>query len=731
MNPKLLSTLFIVITYFTPAFTHALPEALNSEYFFEDELGLSFEKPLCLASPPQESSLYVVEKEGRIYKIEDLSDPQKTLFLDISSKVDAKGESGLLGLAFHPSFKNNHTFFIFYSTLESNQRYQILSKMIISDHQKIEEIQLIKQFDEAGNHNGGDLHFGPDGYLYVSLGDEGKSGDHFKNSQRIDKDFFSAIMRIDVDMKPQSLWPNPHPSIITNHLGQSHYKIPKDNPWIDCLKYQGKTINKKNIRTEFYAIGFRNPWRMSFDPQGNLWIGDVGQGIKEEINLIPTNQKGLNFGWAHREGSLPYTESQTSQEPFTEPIYEYGRQGLLTTYLGRSVTGGVVNQSDRIPELQNKYIFADYINGNVWSLDPKQNHHVELVSNFMNISAFGLHPVTGEVLACGLNSGKIKTLKKSILKNKPLPQNLSETGLFKSLSPIVTNSDLVPYKTNVNAWSDHAKQQKWFHLPEGEKFSPTKNTSWVSPKGSIWVQHFQLEAQRGQPQSSFHVETRILVKTHDGIYGLSYQWNEEQTDAKLVHEYGASQIFEIESDETTEQQTWKFPSRMECMMCHNNISGFNLGFNTRQLNHTLQIDGKQQNYIDWLHSNHYIDQKPNPKDLSQKLEPLHSKASLEQKARSYLDVNCSTCHQKGGTTPITMDLRSFLPFEETKLNRRALMHLGQSKRKIVDPGKVNNSVIINRMQASGGFTRMPFLGSTEVDQNAIEIISEWIESLQK
>lgn len=725
----------IFICALTTAQAHALPDALNSQYSFTDELELSFEQPVCLTSPPAQSSLYVVEKGGRIYVIEDLKKPQKTLFLDISSKIDAKGESGLLGLAFHPNFQNNQTFFIFYSGLEGQLRYQIVSKCILSSPSKkgtsFEETILIKQLDEAGNHNGGDLHFGPDGYLYISTGDEGKGGDHYQNSQKLDQDFFSAILRIDVDMKENNLWPNPHPAVHLSEQGMPHYKVPADNPWIDTREFFGKPIKPKELRTEFWAIGLRNPWRMSFDPEGNLWIGDVGQNVLEEINVIKAGQKGLNFGWAIREGTQAYLETQPDKtEAFTDPFYEYGRQGMLTTYLGRSVTGGVHCRSDLVPELRGRYIFGDYINGNIWSLNSKDPSSVELISNLMNVSAFGIHPVSGEVLACSLSAGKVLTLKKNLQKPKPLPTLLSQTGLFTSLKPLVADSSLTPYRTNVDAWSDYASQKKWFHLPKGKVFNVLTNRSWNAPAGSFWVQHFKLERERGQEQSAFHLETRILVKTHDGVYGLSYRWNDEQTEATLVSEYGDTQTYEIQVDGVSKKQTWGFPSRMECTMCHNNVSGYNLSFNTRQLNHPFIDKGKNTSFIEWMFSNHYLDKRPSKNELKQALAPLDSDAGLNKKARSYLDVNCSACHQHGGTTPIAMDLRSFISFDESKMNRKALLDLGRDKLKIVNPGYPEHSVILNRMSASDGFTRMPFINSKEVDHKAIKVISDWIATLK-
>jgi len=181
--------------------------------------GLDFRGPLAVVSPPGETNrLFVVEWEGRIQVITNLANPSKTLFLDISSRVNQSGEGGLLGLAFHPGYQTNRYFFVYY-TLETTTEagtgfHDRLSRFEISSIDSNQasadsELPLITQFDEDSNHNGGDIHFGPDGYLYLSLGDEGGAGDSFNNSKSITNDFFSAILRIDVDHRPGSLAPNP------------------------------------------------------------------------------------------------------------------------------------------------------------------------------------------------------------------------------------------------------------------------------------------------------------------------------------------------------------------------------------------------------------------------------------------------------------------------------------------------------------------------------------------
>src|SRR5262245_21656577 len=244
----------------TPTFGYRTVNAFGS---------LAFTAPLAIASPPGETNrLFVVEQRGRIVVITNMTAPTRTVFLDISTRVQGgvpTDERGLLGLAFHPGYATNRYFFVYYSTLSTtsgvatNALHQRLSRFqtLADDSNKADpdsELIFINQNDRAPNHNGGDLHFGPDAYLYVSLGDEGNQQDSFNNSQRIDKNFFSGILRIDVDKRSGSLPANPHPSNTNNASLNVNYAIPPDNPFVGTANFNGVAINPANLRSEFFAV---------------------------------------------------------------------------------------------------------------------------------------------------------------------------------------------------------------------------------------------------------------------------------------------------------------------------------------------------------------------------------------------------------------------------------------------------------------------------------------------
>src|SRR5437867_5643196 len=250
--------------------------------------------PVAIVTPPDETNrIFIVEQIGRIQVLTNLASTNRTLFMDISGSVRFNGEQGLLGLAFHPGYATNRYFFVSYTYPPgSGTRYDRLSRFEASPTNPnaalpASEVVLWQQLDEAVNHNSGDLHFGPDGYLYGTLGDEGGGDDQYNNSQRIDKDFFSAMFRIDVDNRPDSLPANPHPSNTNNPTGTINYSIPSDNPFVGATSFNGQPVDPANVRTEFYAVGLRNAWRFSFDPvTGLIWLADVGQNLWEEVDII-------------------------------------------------------------------------------------------------------------------------------------------------------------------------------------------------------------------------------------------------------------------------------------------------------------------------------------------------------------------------------------------------------------------------------------------------------------
>ncbi|GAB4037242.1 PQQ-dependent sugar dehydrogenase [Spirosoma gilvum] len=327
--------------------------------------------------------VFVIEQEGRIRVFDN--DPNATTagtYLDIRSKVSSGGEMGLLGLAFHPKFKENGYFFVNYT--KRNPLETIVSRFKASSANASEvdpasEVILFRFSQPYDNHNGGKVLFGPDGYLYVSTGDGGSGGDPHNNAQNRTS-WLGKILRVDV-----------------NGTAKGTYGIPADNPF---------TGNSSGYREEIYAYGLRNPWRISFDDQGRLWVGDVGQNTYEEIDLVT---KGGNYGWRVKEAGKDYKAAGNNVDPaeLIPPVYQYGRdKGDV------SITGGYVYRGPTNTALKGKYIYADYASGRVWALTMNGNKatdNQELVSKAGSISAFG-EDQKSELYLCDHSGGKILKL---------------------------------------------------------------------------------------------------------------------------------------------------------------------------------------------------------------------------------------------------------------------------------------------------------------------------------
>lgn len=325
---------------------------------------LSFARPVDLQHPQDNTNrLFVVEQQGRIYVFEnDTNATEKTLFLDIRDRVtDAGNEEGLLGLAFHPNYTSNGYFYVDYTASNPARtviaRYQV-SNMNPDSAVKGSEYVILEVEQPYSNHNAGQIVFGPDDYLYITLGDGGSAGDPQGNGQDRST-LLGSILRIDVDQME----------------GGNNYAIPGDNPFLD---------NDQGYRDEIYAYGLRNPWRMSFDPQtGKLWAGDVGQNRYEEIDII---EKGKNYGWNIMEGKHCYNADTCDTSGLEMPIWEYNHD------VGRSITGGYVYRGSENPQLQGKYIYADYISGKIWSLELNDGEPINNLIKETNtyLSSFGV-----------------------------------------------------------------------------------------------------------------------------------------------------------------------------------------------------------------------------------------------------------------------------------------------------------------------------------------------------
>jgi glucose/arabinose dehydrogenase len=342
---------------------------------------LSFNSPVDFTLANDGSNrLFVVEQRGVIQTFENNANAEtKLVFLDLMGRVSSGGEMGLLGLAFHPDFKNNGLFFVNY-TRNSPRRQTVISRFKANGQTADPSSEaILLTFDQPyTNHKGGQISFGGDGFLYIATGDGGSSGDP-QNYAQNRASLLGKMLRIDV-----------------NATNKGNYGIPKDNPY---------TANTQGFSEEIYAFGLRNPWRFSFDSvTKDLWTGDVGQNKVEEIDIIT---KGGNYGWKVKEGNDCYS-GDCSRADLIAPVWSY-----INGAEGRSVTGGVVYRGKKFADLVGKYFCGDYISGKIWVLtyDGKTVTKNEVITNVGAVSAFG-QDANGEIYILNYSSGKIYTLAK-------------------------------------------------------------------------------------------------------------------------------------------------------------------------------------------------------------------------------------------------------------------------------------------------------------------------------
>ncbi|MDX6765666.1 MAG: PQQ-dependent sugar dehydrogenase [Candidatus Methylacidiphilales bacterium] len=731
------------------------PPPVGSYYCQDAYTG--FTLPIALASPPGETDrLFVVERNKGIQVLDLSSDPaSRQLFLDCNAlmgpgeSLATDGECGLLGLAFHPEFASNRTFFIFYSFFRDGKRYQRVARLqaSASNPNTADPATLapvLTQLDEASNHNGGDLHFGPDGFLYISLGDEGGQNDQLDNSRWIDRDFFCGILRIDVDRRNVgliggSVEPNAHPSINLDSNNKARYAIPSDNPFLPGATgaisnplgngaYPKKgAISASKIRTEFWAVGFRNPWRFSFDPDtGRLLAGDVGSNSREEIDLVA---RGGNYGWPFREGLIAGPRSNPPANPGSpriNPVFDYDRS------LGYSVTGGRVYRGTNLPELYGSYIFADFGSGRVFALTDAGNAtwtSRQLMNTETGTVAFGTDPGNGDLLLVNINAGKIRRLMATQTGGSPLPVRLSDTGAFRDLATLDVQPGIVGYTPKVPFWSDYAIKTRWFSIPSpSPTFGFNPDSAWSLPSGSVWIKHFEIETTRGNPATRRRLETRFLVKNDSGAYGVTYRWRPDQSDADLVPDSGQTEFLDIDVDGTVQTQKWRYPARNECMQCHTPQGGYALGFNTRQLNTPHAYPEGTANQIEALRDAGYLAGAPTSvEDLPTLAQPDDEARSVEFRARSALQVNCAQCHQPGGPAPTNWDARISTPLADAGILNGSLSNNGGNPNaRVLVPGSTANSMLLTRLRAPSSPSRMPPLGSHELDRSTIDLVTRWI-----
>jgi uncharacterized repeat protein (TIGR03806 family) len=661
-----------------------------------------FSSVVKIIQPPGDASRwFVVEQTGAI-RVFDVADPANPrTYVTIPAPLRSGGEEGLLGLAFHPDFPTTPEIFVYYSA-NGSPRHSRISRLILDDTDAptsfTEQIVLVVN-QPNGNHNGGDIAFGNDGYLYIGLGDGGGSGDPDETGQNT-RNLLGSMLRIEVR---GVAYPIPA------------YTIPSDNPFASPTANQcGPTLINGADCPEIYAWGLRNPWRWSFDrPTGMLWLGDVGQGLWEEVDII---ERGGNYGWDCREGAHDFELNGCPAGGFIDPVSEYGHSNG-----NASITGGYVYRNTTIPGLEGRYVFADYASGRIWALqdDGLGGYTNELLVDApWLVSSFALGE-DGELYFSDYSNHRIRRLiPAGGGAGGTVPDDLIDTGCVDTNDPTQPAAGLVPYTINALFWSDDAVKNRWMALPDGTTIDIDADDDFIYPNGTVLMKSFELNGQL--------IETRLLMRHPDGQWaGYTYEWNDAVTAATRVRGGKTRNVG---------GQDWIYPSEGQCLQCHTSTAKFALGPEMAQLNGDLTYPstGVTANQLETLnHITYFTNPLPGPAAaLPAMSDPADTGAALTDRARAYLHTNCAGCHRPGGPTPSNMDLRYTTSLSATNacdVIPDNDIGIGANAR-LIAPGNPGNSVIPMRMNTRGA-NGMPRLGSNLVDTAGVALINAWVSGL--
>jgi uncharacterized repeat protein (TIGR03806 family) len=673
---------------------------------------LSFTQPIFMLQEPESGARWYVVEKGGVVRVFDNNANASTsrVFLDISSRFNSdpgslNDERGLLGMAFHPDWPDNPRAYLFYTgthvTLGLVDR---VSEFRSTDGGNTlsagTELEILNVDDPAENHNGGHLEFGPDGLLYIGIGDGGSGNDPFGtigNAQNL-RTLLGKMLRIDVSAASAG----------------TPYTIPSTNPFAANPRCTGGTGSADC--PEIFAYGLRNPWRWSIDDvSGELWLNDVGQLDREEVDRIVL---GGNYGWRCREGTLT-TGNDCAANPNTNyipPVAEYGRD------IGGSTTGGYVYRGSAIPALVGRYVFADFGNGYVFHIPRDTPPTLRLtvsmaaIDSGLHIASFG-EDVNGELYLVHLSGGTLHRIVQGAGGGRQIPTQLSQTGCVNPANPTQPAAGLIPYAPNAPFFSDGAVKTRWLALPNGQRINVNDEDDFEFPNGSVLVKNFTLGTRL--------VETRLFMRHDNGNWaGYTYEWNAGGTEATRV--IGGKTV-------TVAGQTWEFPSEAQCLVCHTDAAGRTLGLEIGQLNGNFGYPtGRTANQLSTLDAIDTLTPPlaAPPAQLPVIPDPFGS-APLGERARAWLHTNCANCHRPGGGAQSNMDLRYTTALSATNACdvAPALGDLGVTPDpRLIAPGSAARSVVVARVDRTGTGA-MPPLARHQIDTQGVQLLTQWINGL--
>ena len=569
---------------------------------------LRFMGPISINRMPDSDRYLVLEQNNKIWSFIAKEDVQQAdLLVDFAKqrpqcgKLDGhdKGNIALFSIAFHPKFAENRFAYVCYVSEGNGVQKTHISRFTI-DKQEPPQLQVDSEVKmitcDGGGHNGCTLLFDKAGYLYISIGDltEPSPPDRLETGQDI-SDLYSSILRIDVD----------HVEVDRN------YSIPKDNPFVKL----------ENARPEVYAYGFRNPFRMSIDPETeDLWVGDVGWEAWEMVYRV---KSGGNYGWAIKEGPGDVKPQKPGPTPISPAEIALGHNEAA------SVTGGFVYRGKKHSAMNGKYVFGDWITRKFWAA----SFDTQRVTKLDEIAVGRVKPICFEVDADGEllildysegnQEGGIYRFVPNPAANEPVdkfPRKLSESGLFASIAEHKPAPGVATYSITAPMWADGAKPEYMLAIPGKETVefyqNPQKTFNWFNstvtlPIGTVLAKTYAIPMDYRKPDALRKIETQVALKDAQGeLQFYTYRWNDAGTDAELVPASGASQSLLIEEATGARKLNWQFASRSQCRTCHTPWTGETVGFVEAQLRNPRESTDawRQLSQGGWS----VVNQKPSP-----------------------------------------------------------------------------------------------------------------------
>jgi uncharacterized repeat protein (TIGR03806 family) len=735
---------------------------------------LTFPDTTVIVANPADSRLYVGSRSGVV--LSTANEPNATaddlrLFLDVSDTTAVVWDGGFLGLAFHPSFGvpnavGRNYVYAYYSSHcplealdptrvdlaacdESYPRqgtggffnvYNRLSRFELVDGETSidpeSERVLFNTRLYNSSHRGGGMLFGDDGYLYVALGDQFR----YETAQDLTSTFEGGVVRLAVDVTetasgwscpPGSHMPRRRFSSVDEVTGQL-YCIPDDNPFLDATSKQFE---------EYFSVGHRNPHRMTKDlATGRIWIGEIGESTREEINVV---ERGDNHGWPFREGKVPGPRPAPESYVGTlvEPVVDFSRNDA------NAIIGGYVYRGSRFPELAGSFLAGDYVTAKLFAISYEADSKTGAAQQIGSFTPGALgtwgQDNAGELFLGSVGgAGDVFTLARVGEPVLDPPELLSDLGIFDDLSSLDFVDSCIPYDLNQPFWSDGAVKTRCMILPNDGDFDGAAERIEIDPQGqfryptgTVFVKHFDLPIDERNPSLTTRLETRFLVNGGPltGFYGLTYRWLENQRDARLLSA-GESRVINVtRRDASVDSVTWRFPSREQCSACHTKGGGGALGARVHGIHRDYDYaDGGPVNQLRaWNDSGLFRPALADAKieDLPRAPRSSDVTAPLDDRARSYLDANCSYCHRPDTGNRAQMDLRFTTPFVGSGTVWAGVSDdLGIADAHIVTPGSPETSMLYVRSTLLGD-RAMPPLAKGAIDFPGTELIAEWIERL--